>query len=129
MAKRTGSLLESRIRPWACSTVRDRTEGPFAGAGCFSGFDPWLQSTTRDVLRFSRHARWDRRGYAPSPPEPSGETVDTMRKPQYRKSAATKELSGHASGSQRNDTACTRPGNGWPARCWEPGYSLKKIFR
>src|SRR6266849_2656964 len=108
MAKRIGSLLESRIRPWACSTVRARTAGPFARAGCFAEFDPWLRSATRDVLRFSPPVRAGIRGYARSPPEPSDETVDTTRKPQHPKSAAAKGLLGHANVSQRNDT-CSCP--------------------
>src|SRR2546426_2140802 len=113
MAKRIGSLLESRIRLWACSTIRDRTAGPFARACCFAEFDPWLRSATRDVLRFSLPAQAGIRGYARSPPEPSGETVNTTRKPQYPKPATAKQLLGHASVSQRNDTCSrARPLNG-----------------
>src|SRR6267143_3121838 len=97
MAKRIGSLLESRIRLWACSIIRDRTAGPFARACCFAEFDPWLRSATHDVLRFSLPVRAGIRGYAPLPPEPSGETADTTGTPQYRKSAAAKALSGHVS--------------------------------
>src|SRR3989442_352309 len=77
MAKRIGSLRESRICLWACSTIRDRAARPFARAGCFAEFDPWLRSATRDVLRFSLPAQAGIRGYARSPPEPSGETVNT----------------------------------------------------
>src|SRR5436189_297630 len=98
-----GRDFAAKVAPQALDTLRCQ----FARACCFAEFDPWLRSATRDVLRFSLPAQAGIRGYARSPPEPSGETVNTTRKPQYPKPATAKQLLGHASVSQRNDT-CSR---------------------